>query len=100
MISLISLLAAAVMWRTGIPVVQLLPDPLKKVSTEVQTEEKNSQEQHEESMIESLESRADKEMATTALNDSKATLESSITDNELEFLSAQSCAAEEKNSQE
>ena len=56
--------------------------------------------QHEESMIESRESRADKEMETTALNDSKATLESSITDNKSEFLSVQSYAAEEKNSQE
>ena len=40
--------------------------------------DKNSQEQYEEFMTELSKSRADKVKKTTALNDSKATLESSI----------------------
>ena len=73
-------LAAHVMWHSG---------------TEVQTEEKNSQEQYEESMIESPESRTDEVIANTVLNESKATLESSITDTESEYQSAQFSATEE-----
>jgi hypothetical protein len=66
---------------------------VEKDSTEAQTEEKNSQEQYEEFMTESSKSRADKVKETTALNDSKATLESSITDTKAELQSAQSSAA-------
>ena len=71
------------------------PDPLKKVSTEVQTEEKKLQEQYKEFMIESPEIRTDKVKESTALKDSEGTLESGITDNEKEFQSSQLSATEE-----
>ena len=95
-------LASRVMWhareRISARTSGTSPDPLKKVSTEVQTEEKKLQEQYEEFMIESPESRTNKVKESTALKDSEGTLGSSITDNESEFQSAQSSAAEEKNS--
>ena len=77
--------SCSVMWHSG---------------TEVQTEERNSQEQCEEFTTESAKSRADKVKETTALNDSERTLESNTTDTKSEIQSAQSSEAEEKNSQE
>merc|ERR1712227_166777 len=65
---------------------------VEKDSTEAQTEEKNSQEQYEEFMAESSASRADKVKEITGLNDSKATLQSSITATKAELQSAQSSA--------
>jgi len=65
---------------------------VEKDSIEAQTEEKNSQEQYEEFMAESSASRADKVKEITGLNDSKATLQSSITATKAELQSAQSSA--------
>jgi len=66
---------------------------VEKDSTEAQTEEKNSQEQYEEFMAESSASRADKVKEITGLNDSKATLESSVTATKAELQSAEASAA-------
>ena len=65
---------------------------VEKDSTEAQTEEKNSQEQYEEFMVESSASRADKVKEITGLNDSRATPQSSITATKAELQSAQSSA--------
>merc|ERR1712107_596200 len=86
---------------TDVERVQLLQEPVaepftskfEKDSTEAQTEEKNSQEQYEEFMAESSASRADKVKEITGLNDSKATLESSVTATKAELQSAEASAA-------
>ena len=82
-------------------VIQLIPQVrISEDLTEQIDDLRAPQKQFEESITESSQSRADKLSKTTATNDFKATLDSSITDTKSELQPTQLYATEEKNSQE